>query len=74
MAANNSVYLRIEFDVADPAAFEHLELRMKYDDGFAAFLNGGAAGLRERAGGARLEFGRGGVAGGQSLGRSPSST
>lgn len=40
MQANNSVYLRIEFDVADPLAFDTLELRMKYDDGFTAFLNG----------------------------------
>ena len=42
MRNNNSVYIRIEFDVADPAAFEGLELRMKSDDGFAAFLNGAA--------------------------------
>lgn len=40
MANNNSVFIRIEFEVADPAVFERLELRMKYDDGFAAFLNG----------------------------------
>ncbi|MBL9135351.1 MAG: CotH kinase family protein [Verrucomicrobiales bacterium] len=40
MRVNNSVYLRIEFEVADPAAFDRLELRMKYDDGFVAFLNG----------------------------------
>jgi hypothetical protein len=40
MRSNNSVYIRIEFDVANPAAFERLELRMKFDDGFVAFLNG----------------------------------
>jgi CotH kinase protein/Lamin Tail Domain len=40
MRSNNSVYIRIEFDVADPVAFDHLELRMKFDDGFVAFLNG----------------------------------
>jgi hypothetical protein len=40
MKSNNSVYIRIEFDVANPAAFEKLELRMKFDDGFIAFLNG----------------------------------
>jgi len=40
MRSNNSVYIRIEFDVADPAAFDRLELRMKFDDGFVAFLNG----------------------------------
>lgn len=40
MRANNSVYLRIEFEVGDPAAFDALQLRMKFDDGFVAFLNG----------------------------------
>jgi hypothetical protein len=40
MVSNNSVYIRIEFDVANPALFDRLELRMKYDDGFVAFLNG----------------------------------
>jgi hypothetical protein len=35
-----SVYLRSEFSVEDPAAVDFLNLRMKYDDGFAAFLNG----------------------------------
>ena len=40
MQANNSVYLRIEFTVTDPAAYNRLQLRLKYDDGFVAFLNG----------------------------------
>ncbi len=40
MQRNNSVYIRVQFDVSDPAAFDRLELRMKYDDGFVAFLNG----------------------------------
>lgn len=40
MQANNSVFIRIEFDVRDPAAFDRLQLRMKYDDGFVAYLNG----------------------------------
>jgi hypothetical protein len=40
MRSNNSVYVRIEFDVADPGTFDRLELRMKVDDGFVAFLNG----------------------------------
>jgi hypothetical protein len=40
MQSNNSVYIRIEFDVSDPGSIERLELRMKYDDGFVAFLNG----------------------------------
>jgi glucose/arabinose dehydrogenase/mono/diheme cytochrome c family protein len=36
---NTSLYLRFTFDVTDPSAFDVLTLRMKYDDGFAAFLN-----------------------------------
>lgn len=40
MRNNNSVFVRLEFQVADPSAFDRLELRMKFDDGFAAFLNG----------------------------------
>ena len=40
MQSNNTVYIRVEFDVADLASIERLELRMKYDDGFIAFLNG----------------------------------
>ena len=37
---NGSVYIRIPFTVDDPAALTALTLRMKYDDGFAAYLNG----------------------------------
>ena len=37
---NATAYLRIPFNVADPAAIETLRLRMKYDDGFIAYLNG----------------------------------
>ena len=40
MRNNTSVYIRIDFDVSDPALVDLLELRMKYDDGFVAFLNG----------------------------------
>ncbi|MCC6235092.1 MAG: lamin tail domain-containing protein, partial [Verrucomicrobiales bacterium] len=40
MQANNSVYCRLEFQVTDPGAFDRLQLRMKFDDGFAAYLNG----------------------------------
>ncbi len=40
MRNNNSAYIRIEFNVVDPAAFDCLQLRMKCDDGFVAFLNG----------------------------------
>ncbi len=35
-----SVYIRVPFEVADPATFNTLTLRMRYDDGFVAFLNG----------------------------------
>ena len=37
---NSSVYARLEFDVADPEALAFLHLRMQYDDGFIAYLNG----------------------------------
>ena len=37
---NPSVYIRIPFDVDGDANFGLLTLRMKYDDGFIAYLNG----------------------------------
>ena len=37
---NSTVYLRVPFQVDDPAAFSSLTLRMSYEDGFAAYLNG----------------------------------
>jgi hypothetical protein len=37
---NTSIYIRIEFEVWDPSVFDFLTLRMKYDDGFVAYLNG----------------------------------
>ncbi len=37
---NTTLYLRIPFDVSDTTTFASLTLRMKYDDGFAAYLNG----------------------------------
>src|SRR5206468_3261872 len=37
---NASAYIRLPFNVTDPAAFSSLTLRMKYDDGFVAYLNG----------------------------------
>jgi hypothetical protein len=36
----SSAYIRIPFALANPAAFSSLTLRMKYDDGFVAYLNG----------------------------------
>lgn len=37
---NTTFYLRIPFNVTDAASMGQLTLRMKYDDGFVAFLNG----------------------------------
>jgi hypothetical protein len=37
---NTSVYMRSRFEIADPMNVVGLTLRMRYDDGFAAFLNG----------------------------------
>src|ERR1044071_4370560 len=37
---NASADLRVPFSVANPAALESLTLRMQYDDGFVAYLNG----------------------------------
>lgn len=38
--SNSTVYLRIPFNLAEPASIRFLTLRMKYDDGFVAYLNG----------------------------------
>lgn len=38
--ARTSVYIRIPFNVANPAEIAGLTLKMKYDDGFVAYLNG----------------------------------
>ena len=35
-----SAYVRVPFTVDDPSRFDRLSLLMKYDDGFAAYLNG----------------------------------
>ena len=37
---NASAFVRAEFEVEDPAQIDRLHLRVQYDDGFAAFLNG----------------------------------
>jgi len=37
---NTSVYIRIPFNVEDDAPVTRLTLRMKYEDGFVAYLNG----------------------------------
>ena len=38
--SNATAYVRIPFTVSDPDAFDSLQLLMRYDDGFAAYLNG----------------------------------
>jgi hypothetical protein len=38
--AYGSLYVRVPFNVANPAAAQSLILRMQYDDGFVAYLNG----------------------------------
>jgi hypothetical protein len=38
----SAVYIRRSFEVKDQAAFAGLKLRVDYDDGFAAYLNGAA--------------------------------
>ncbi|HRI16258.1 MAG TPA: Ig-like domain-containing protein [Verrucomicrobiota bacterium] len=35
-----TMYLRYPFSVSDPASYQSLELRIKYNDGFIAYLNG----------------------------------
>jgi hypothetical protein len=37
---SSSAYVRVPFDVADPALHDSLSLRVNYDDGFVAYLNG----------------------------------
>ncbi len=37
---NSSIFIRLPFDLPDPASLSSLTLRMKYDDAFVAFING----------------------------------
>jgi hypothetical protein len=37
---NSSVYLRVPFEISDPAEIDELVLRIRYEDGFIAYLNG----------------------------------
>ncbi len=37
---NSSFYTRVNFNVSNPADLDQLTLRMRYDDGFVAYLNG----------------------------------
>src|SRR5205085_1082292 len=36
----SSIYIRVSFNIADPSTIDHLILKMKYDDGFYAWVNG----------------------------------
>ena len=40
LGINPSAFLRVPFDVANPADIASLRLNLKYDDGFVAYLNG----------------------------------
>ena len=42
----SSAYVRVPFTIADPSRVRALELRMKYDDGFDAYVNGVKAASR----------------------------
>jgi hypothetical protein len=37
---STSAYLRMEFNLADASVYDVMRLKMKYDDGFIAYLNG----------------------------------
>lgn len=39
-ADSTSIFMRVPFTVDDPSALKALSLRMKYDDGFVAYING----------------------------------
>ena len=38
--ADESIYLRARFDVDDPKSIASLFLKIRYDDGFCAYING----------------------------------
>lgn len=51
MLSNNATaYIRVPFNVANPNAFQSLKLRMRYDDGFVAYLNGQVVASRNAPG------------------------
>ncbi|MBN2505905.1 MAG: lamin tail domain-containing protein [Verrucomicrobia bacterium] len=43
---NASAFIRLPFQVPNPAAFHYLTLRLKYDDGLVAYINGHEVGSR----------------------------
>jgi hypothetical protein len=51
MLSNNATaYIRVPFNVTDPSAFQSLKLRMRFDDGFVAYLNGQVVASRNAPG------------------------
>lgn len=41
MFSNNATaYIRVPFSIVDPNVYQSLKLRMRYDDGFVAYING----------------------------------
>ncbi len=40
LGLSTDIFVRVPFNVADPTSLETLTLRMNYDDGFVAYLNG----------------------------------
>jgi len=51
MLSNNaSAYIRIPFSVTDPGAFNTLRMRIQYNDGFTAYVNGQAVASRNAPG------------------------
>lgn len=40
LGTNSSLWMRLEFSCSDPAAYDFLLLRLKYADGFVAYING----------------------------------
>lgn len=59
---NQSVYVRIPFTVADASAIDELTLRMKYEDGFVAYLNGQMIAADNAPGGQTLMWNSGALA------------
>ena len=39
-ADSTSIFMRVPFNIDDPAAIENMTLQMKFDDGFVAYING----------------------------------
>jgi hypothetical protein len=47
---NASIFIRVPFAVSDPVTVQQLRLRMKYDDGFVAYVNGQQVAARNAPG------------------------